>query len=93
MRKNIHHTRGPKNISSSNSSSLLNNVPVAQVKAGQYSRHGAIPAQPTRGPQMQPASRNRGMHACMQLVYTFSARQCVDSETGKQLVFPQSAQE
>ena len=65
VRKNIHHAGGSKTVSTSNSSALLSSNP-AQANAGQYSRHGAIPAQPTRGPQMQPATNkdhfNRGMY-------------------------------
>ena len=60
VKKNIHHTGGQKNISSSNSSNLLLNGSPAQVTAAaQYSRHGAIPAQPTRGPQVLQPANNR----------------------------------
>lgn len=52
VRKNIHHNGATKHTGNTTSSSL----PSVQVKAGQYSRHGAIPAQQTQGP-----SQNKGI--------------------------------
>lgn len=63
VRKNIHHKGGSNKhnvIPSSTSSSAMVGV---QAKGGQYSRHGAIPAQPTLPASKGPFSRGTGNYA------------------------------
>ncbi len=61
VKKNIHHNGGSNHIPKSSSSTTINTT---QLKPALYSRHGAIPAQQTRGPQIQSIAKdsfNRGI--------------------------------
>lgn len=67
VRKNIHHSGSNKQVvPSSNSSSAVLGT---QVKAGLYSRHGAIPAQPA----MSKGSFSRGVLMLRPASYPYRA--------------------
>lgn len=57
VRKNIHH-QGVTSTQTPHSSSAPSMH--SQVKAGQYSRHGAIPAQQTSGPKAVFGNKEKG---------------------------------
>ena len=58
VRKNIHHQGGTPAAQTSPSSSAPNVH--GQAKPGQYSRHGAIPAQQTSGPKSVFGGKEKG---------------------------------
>lgn len=57
VRKNIHHQGTSPQTSHSSSAPSVH----SQAKPGQYSRHGAIPAQPMGGPKPVLGAREQGM--------------------------------